>query len=214
MGATLLVELLSEELPPKSLNALSKAFGSALAADLREDGFLTSDSAVTCFATPRRLAVSITDVHEKSPDKDVQFTGPSIKAPPQAVAGFAKKNGVSVDQLIQIDTPKGKVFAYRTKAGGSQLAASLDLKVEEALKRLPVQKMMRWGDGDAQFVRPVHGLVMLHGKRIVPGKVLGLESGNRTRGHRFMGQGELVIPDAAQYPRLAEAFLREVSRPL
>ena len=205
MEATLLVELLTEELPPKSLSALSNALVSALVADLREDGFLTEKSVAKGFATPRRLAVSITHVLEKSPDEHVQLTGPSVKAPPQAISGFAKKNGVSVDELIQVDTPKGKVFAYRTIAAGSYLDTALELKVEDALKRLPVAKTMRWGSGKAQFVRPVHGLVMMHGKRIVPGRVLDLESTNRTEGHRFMGKGALTLSDAAEY----EARLRE-----
>jgi glycyl-tRNA synthetase beta chain len=205
MEATLLIELLTEELPPKSLRALSNALGSALVADLGDEGFLTERSTAKCFATPRRLAVSITHVREKSPDSPVQFIGPSVKAPPQAVSGFAKKNGVSVDELIQIDTPKGRVFAYRTVAAGSYLHPNLDLKVEEALKQLPVAKMMRWGSGEAQFVRPVHGLVMMHGKDPVQGKVLGVESSRRTQGHRFMGKGTITLPDATKY----ETTLRE-----
>src|SRR5512134_3045251 len=119
MARTLLVELLTEELPPRSLGALANAFESALASALREDGFLSGKSAARSFATPRRLAVSITDVHEKSPDRQVELIGPSVKAPPQAVAGFARKNGVSVADLARIDTPKGEVFAYRRIAPGS-----------------------------------------------------------------------------------------------
>ena len=205
MALTLLVELLTEELPPKSLRALANAFSSALVAALKGEGFLSGDSAATAFATPRRLAVSITDVHEKSPDRQLQLTGPSVNAPPQAVAGFAKKNGVSVDDLMKLDTPKGEVFAYRRIAAGSHLAANLALRVEEALKRLPVAKLMRWGSGDAQFVRPVHGLVMMHGRQVVPGRVLDLESTNRTQGHRFMGKGTITLADATKY----ETTLRE-----
>ena len=205
MALTLLVELLTEELPPKSLGALANAFASALVASLKEDGFLSGNSAAKSFATPRRLAVSITDVHEKSPDRQLQLTGPSVNASPQAVAGFAKKNGVSVDDLMKLDTPKGEVFAYRRIAAGSHLAANLALRVEEALKRLPVAKLMRWGSGEAQFVRPVHGLVMMHGRQVVPGRVLGLESTNRTQGHRFMGKGTITLPDATKY----ETTLRE-----
>ena len=92
--------------------------------------------------------------------------------------GFARKCGVAVDGLVQIDTPKGKVFACRKIASGAHLETNLDLKVQEALKRLPVPKMMRWGNNDVQFVRPVHGLVMMHGKHVVPGTVLGLEAAN------------------------------------
>ncbi|HEX2332773.1 MAG TPA: glycine--tRNA ligase subunit beta [Burkholderiales bacterium] len=205
MALTLLVELLTEELPPKSLRALADAFASALVAALREDGFLSGKSVAGSFATPRRLAVSITDVHEKSPDRQLELIGPSVKAPPQAVAGFARKNGVPVADLTRIDTPKGEVFAYRRIAAGSHLATNLALRVEEALKRLPVAKLMRWGSGDAQFVRPAHGLVMMHGRRVVPGRVLGLESTNRTEGHRFMGKGTITLTDAAEY----EARLRE-----
>src|SRR5688572_28213246 len=153
MQAPLLIELLTEELPPKSLLRLQSAFAEALSARLKEDGFLSQASSVRAYSTPRRLAVLISDVLEKSPDKEVQFNGPSVKAPDQAVAGFAKKNGVSVADLIQIETPKGNIFAYRTMASGSLLGTSLDLQVEEALKKLPISKVMRWGEGEAQFVR-------------------------------------------------------------
>ena len=137
--------------------------------------------------------------------------GPSVKVgldkdgkPTPALAGFAKKNGIAVEDLLQIDTPKGKVFACRKTATGSALSATLAGKVEAALKKLPVAKMMRWGDGDAEFVRPVHGLVMLHGQSIVPGTVLGIVSGNTTRGHRFMGESTLTITDAEHYESILE----------
>jgi glycyl-tRNA synthetase beta chain len=196
---SLLVELLTEELPPKSLRALAKAFGDALTVELRQDGFLKSESITRVFATPRRLAVLISHVLERSPDKRVEFTGPPVTAPQQAISGFARKNGVSIEDLIQIDTPKGKIFAYRTMARGSQLSTNLDLKVEEALKKLPISKIMRWGDGDARFARPVHGLVMLHGDRVVPGRVLGLDSGNLTQGHRFLGKSPILLRHADDY---------------
>ena len=125
MALTLLVELLTEELPPRSLAALASAFESELVASLQDDGFLSGKSAARRFATPRRLAVSISDVHDKSPDRQVQLIGPSVKAPPQAVAGFARKNGVSVEDLARIATPKGEAFAYRRLEPGSRLASSL-----------------------------------------------------------------------------------------
>ena len=179
---------------------MAKAFGDGLTTELRQDGFLTGESATRVFATPRRLAVLISHVLEESPDKAIQFNGPPVTAAQQAVSGFAKKNGVSTEDLIQIDTPKGKVFAYRTMARGSKLATNLDLKLDEALKTLPIPKVMRWGAGEAQFVRPVHGLVMLHGRKAVPGTVLGLQSGNRTRGHRFMGT-EVALATADDYEK-------------
>src|SRR5712692_3005633 len=195
----LLVELLTEELPPKSLKTLAKAFGAGLAVELRQDGFLKSESITRVFATPRRLAILISRVLEQSPDKRTEFTGPPVTAPQQAISGFARKSGVSIEDLIQINTPKGKIFAYQAMARGSQLSTNLDLKVEEALKKLPISKIMRWGDGDARFARPVHGLVMLHGDRVVPGRVLGLDSGNLTQGHRFLVKSPILLRHADEY---------------
>ncbi len=121
----LLVELLTEELPPKSLKTLAKAFGDGLAVELRQDGFLKSESVTRVFATPRRLAVLISHVLEQSPDKRVEFTGPPVTAPQQAIAGFARKNGVSIEDLIQIDTPKGKIFSRRSCGGATATRVSL-----------------------------------------------------------------------------------------
>ncbi len=205
MNAPLLVELLTEELPPKSLRALSEAFRDRLLADLAKAQLAGSDAKVRAYATPRRLAVLIPDVANAGQDRETEVSGPSTKAPAQAIEGFARKHGVAAAALQRRTTPKGEVVVARVKAKGQLLDQVLAALVEDALKALPVAKLMRWGDGDAQFVRPVHGLVMLHGKRVVPGKVLGLESGRRTRGHRFMGKGELEIADAAEY----ETKLRE-----
>ncbi|MGQ0509735.1 MAG: glycine--tRNA ligase subunit beta [Betaproteobacteria bacterium] len=201
MEATLLVELLTEELPPKSLRVLSVAFCDALAEDLRQDGFLCDESVVMSFATPRRLAIRISLVRESAPDRAEEHKGPPASAPSAAVEGFARKHGVTVSDLVQIDTAKGKIFACRKVAKGSHLGTSLDSMVEDALRKLPVAKLMRWGSGEAQFVRPVHGLVMLHGAKIVPGTVLGLQSRNATRGHRFMGKGAITIAGADSYER-------------
>ena len=202
MQATLLVELFTEELPPKSLARLSLAFRDTLVADLQKDGFLGADAKSRAFATPRRLAVEVTRVLGAAPDSTREVQGPSVTAPPPAVAGFAKKNGVAVDSLEQKDTPKGKVFVARVTSEGKQLDTSLALKVEEALHKLPIPKLMRWGDGEAQFVRPVHKVMMLHGSRVVPGNVLGLRSGNTTLGHRFMSTGEIVLDQAGNYEAL------------
>lgn len=211
MAETLLVELLTEELPPKALQRLSQAFCSALVEDLRQDNLLTPESAAKPYATPRRLAVSISNVLDKAPDQPIEAPGPSAKAglgadgrPTPALVGFAKKYGVTVDELVQIDTPKGKIFACRKVALGARLETTLDLKVEEALKRLPAPKMMRWGSGEAEFVRPVHGLVMMHGSRIIQGEIWGLKSAKHTLGHRFLSSGAIEIPCADQYEALLE----------
>jgi glycyl-tRNA synthetase beta chain len=206
MQATLLVELLTEELPPKSLQNLSSAFCAALVADLRQGGFLTDASVARAFATPRRLAVSITNVRDRAPDAAIEERGPSLKVgldpqgrPTGALLGFARKHGVDVADLVKAETPKGTVFACRKLAAGSHLETNLALNVGEALKRLPVAKLMRWGDGEAEFVRPVHGLVMLHGERRIAGTVLGASAGATTRGHRFLCEQPVALTHADEY---------------
>lgn len=200
MEATLLVELLTEELPPKSLRMLGEHFASALAADLHKSGF-AAEPVATAFATPRRLAVRLEKVRARSPDVAREVQGPPVTAAPQAVAGFAKKNGLAVEALQKMAGPKGEVYVARVTLAGQALADVLAAKVEAALKSLPIPKVMRWGSGEAQFVRPVHGLVMLHGTQVVPGTVLGLGSTNRTRGHRFMGQSDITLAGADSYER-------------
>ena len=206
MEATLLVELLTEELPPKSLARLSDAFRDTLVAELKQDGFLDKHAGAKAIATPRRLAVLVRNVNDVAPDSEILVKGPSVKAglgadgkPTAALAGFAKKRGVAVEQLIRVSDGKQEVFAHRDRNRGARLETNLDAKVGWALKTLPIPRIMRWGSGDAQFVRPVHGLVMLHGTRVVPGTVLGLESRNRTCGHRFMSEGEIAIDSADEY---------------
>jgi glycyl-tRNA synthetase beta chain len=138
-------------------------------------------------------------VLDKGENRDTEVIGPSAKAPAQAVAGFAKKHGIAVEQLARRETPKGDFFLARIMIKGTALDEALAEIVEQALKDLPIPKMMRWGAGEAQFVRPVHGLVMLHGRRVVPGSVLGLKAGNVTRGHRFMGASEIALRSAEEY---------------
>ncbi len=201
MKASLLIEILTEELPPRSLAKLDQAFAEALCEGLVSSRLLESPTydSQKILATPRRLAVIISQVLDAASDRQIEVTGPSVKAPPEAVAGFAKKHGVDVKALEQRDTPKGKVFVANVTSKGATLDSVLGSIVNAAIKRLPVPKLMRWGAGEAQFVRPVHGLVMLHGRRVVPGKVLGLEAGNITRGHRFMGASEIALRSAEEY---------------
>jgi glycyl-tRNA synthetase beta chain len=209
--ASLLVELLTEELPPKALRSLGYAFADALVASLRADGFASADAAFTVYASPRRLGVLAAGVSARAPDREVLVKGPSVKAgigadgtPTQALAGFAKKVGAPVDRLERIGDGRQEVFAFRSVAAGASLDEALAGKVAAALDKLPIAKVMRWGDFDAEFVRPARGLVMLHGDRVVPGRVLGLESGRVTRGHRFLGKGELRLARADDYERVLE----------
>jgi glycyl-tRNA synthetase beta chain len=209
--APLLVELLTEELPPKALRTLGYAFADALVKDLRADAFAPGDGAFTVYASPRRLGVLVGDVAAKAPDREVLAKGPSVKAglgadgtPTQALAGFARKHGVPVERLERVNDGKQEVFAFRSVAAGAPLADALAPKVAAALKKLPIPKVMRWGALEVEFVRPARGLVMLHGERIVPGNVLGLDSGRVTRGHRFLGTPEIVLARADDYERALE----------
>jgi glycyl-tRNA synthetase beta chain len=203
---SLLVELLTEELPPKALFQLSKAFVNHIHTELLERGLIDEsliddDTTPTAFATPRRIAVLIPGVREYSPDTLREVQGPPVGAPEQAVNGFAKKNSVAVDALEKRKTPKGEVFVARVKSGGIALDSVLAGMVEASLKALPIPKAMRWGSGGAQFVRPVHGLVMMHGSKLIAGAVLGVASSNRTVGHRFLSSKPVAPRHANDYER-------------
>jgi len=154
--------------------------------------------------------VSITRVLAVAADMREKVQGPSVKAPPEAAEGFARKHGVAMEQLLQLDTTKGVVYAVERIVPGARLAEVLAPKVAAALAALPSPKTMRWGEGEARFVRPVHALVMLHGAKVVPGTALGLVAGRRTRGHRFMSKGWIALRDAESY----EAQLREEGKVL
>jgi len=204
--ASLLVELLTEELPPKSLRRLSEAFRDALHEALGALALLTPESRAQAFATPRRLAVRITGVLPRQPDRVLERRGPAVAAgldaagkPTPALLGFARSCGVEPAKLERQAGEKGEYFVYRSKQKGEPLGTHLAAAVESSLKKLPVAKLMRWGAGEAQFVRPVHGLVLLHGAKVISGAVLGVRSGNRTLGHRFLSRGPTAIPSAEKY---------------
>ncbi|HEX6007842.1 MAG TPA: glycine--tRNA ligase subunit beta, partial [Burkholderiales bacterium] len=181
MEASLLVELLTEELPPKSLKTLGTVFGEEVLKGLERRKLRASgESALRIFATPRRLGALITGVLDKAADREQEVSGPSVKAgrdaagkPTAALLGFARKIGIAVEALEERDSPKGRVFVARLQVSGVALDAAIGEILTEAIRKLPIPKVMRWGDRDAEFVRPVHGLVILHGKRVVPGSVLG-----------------------------------------
>jgi len=203
MKETLLVELLTEELPPKSLRALSEAFAEKVRDSLVK-AQLARGPGLAVFATPRRLAFSIPSVEASAAGRATEVTGPSAKAPAVAIEGFARKHGVSPSQLERRSTPKGEVVVARVQVKGAVLDEMLAPAVDDALKALPIPKVMRWGAGEEQFVRPVHGLVMLHGERVVPGSVIGLQSGRQTAGHRFLGAKVIEIRHADEYAKQLE----------
>ncbi|MDP1708453.1 MAG: glycine--tRNA ligase subunit beta [Gammaproteobacteria bacterium] len=221
MQDSLLIELLTEELPPKSLPKLSQAFCERIFEGLREQGFVAADAnyavLVSEFATPRRLGVLVKDVAHTQSERIIERKGPALASafyenekPTPALIGFAKSCGVAIEKLEKQSDKKGEHFVFRATQPGEPLENHLATIVAGVIKKLPVAKLMRWGDSDVQFVRPVHGLIMLHGKKIVAGEVLGLQSGNKTQGHRFLSAGEVEIKSSADYTQLMLAKGRVV----
>ena len=200
----LLVEIGTEELPPKALRALSEAFAAELAAELDTAGL--AHGAPAPYATPRRLAVLVPGVSGTQPDRDVERRGPPLARafdendePTQAALGFARSVGVEVDRLVRIETGDGAWLGHRYPKPGATLAALLPAMVERALARLPVPRRMRWADRDTEFVRPVHWVVLMHGTSVIEAEILGVPSGRATRGHRFHRPGDIVLEDASRY---------------
>ena len=208
MKDSLLIELLTEELPPKALPRLMEAFSRGVYEGLKEKNFLGADADPRPFATPRRLAVLVSHVLDKQADRVIERKGPAVAAglgadgkPTPALAGFARSCGVDVAKLEKRTGEKGEYFVYCAKQKGEPLKTHLGAIIETALKKLPIPKLMRWGAGEAQFVRPVHGVMLLHGNKVVPGTVLGLKSGNKTLGHRFLSKGAVTVRSARDYEK-------------
>ena len=209
--ATLLIELLTEELPPKALEKLANSFADTITDELKKLQFAPADAAANVYASPRRLAVQIPAVAAIQPDQHIVRRGPAVSAgmkdgqPSPALAGFARSCGVDVAALTTVHDGKQDVYAYESTKAGEALPAVLSGIVATALKKLPAPKLMRWADLDLQFVRPVHGLMMLHGEQVIAGEVLGLQSRQLTRGHRFLSAGDVTVANADAYARtLAE----------
>ncbi|SIS40489.1 glycine--tRNA ligase subunit beta [Neptunomonas antarctica] len=192
-----LVELGTEELPPKSLISLSNAFTKGIVEALTKANITFGD--VTSFAAPRRLAVKISGVSIQQPDAEIEKRGPSCKAPQKAIDGFARSCGIESSDLQVLETNKGDYYIYRTTEKGTDTLSLLPAFVQESLNALPIPKRMRWGSSRIEFVRPSKWLVMLFGDEVVPATILGLESGRKTRGHRFHYNHEIELIDASEY---------------
>ncbi|WP_299182285.1 glycine--tRNA ligase subunit beta [uncultured Neptuniibacter sp.] len=197
-----LVELGTEELPPKALKTLSDAFTSGITAGLKEAGVNFGD--VKSYASPRRLAVLISALDDKQADREIEKRGPSVKAPEKAVEGFARSCGVTIDQLEKIDTNKGEYYNFKNTEVGNATSSLLPGLVETSLNKLPIPKRMRWGASRVEFVRPVHWLVMLFGDEVVDCEILGLTSGRKTRGHRFHYNQEIELIAPSEYAERLE----------
>jgi len=202
----LLIEIGTEELPPKALDHLSTAFQSSVKTQLRQADL--AFESIQRFATPRRLALLVTQLDTAQADREVERKGPAVKAAfdqdgnaTKAAEGFARSCGVAVSELEQVDTPKGAWLIFRQNQPGQQTEALVPAMVEQALARLPIPKRMRWGSGDAEFVRPVHWIVMLLGDKTVDCKIMGLKAGRTTHGHRFHHPDPIELASPATYAR-------------
>jgi glycyl-tRNA synthetase beta chain len=203
----LLVELGTEELPPKALPVLEQAFAEGLRARLTQAGL--KFQACESFATPRRLAVLIRRLPVQQPDQTIKRRGPPVSAafdasgtPTRAALGFAQSNSASVDALARERDAKGiEYLSFEGNRSGATTLSLVPALVQQSLDALPIPKRMRWGSGDAQFVRPVHWLVMLFGREVIHGEILGVASGNLSYGHRFMAPAPLRISSPAQYAK-------------
>lgn len=205
-----LFELGTEELPPKSLLTLSLAFRQLVEEALNKAGL--QHSGVEPFASPRRLALRIRKLVVSQPDQTVERRGPAANAafqadgsPSKALEGFLKSAGASVDQLMTLETEKGAWVAVRQVVKGVETREILPDLFRQALAGLPIAKRMRWGDGVAEFVRPVHWVVLLFGDEVVPASIMGVETGRVSRGHRFHCSAPLTLESPDGYLEILES---------
>lgn len=202
-----LVEIGTEELPPKALKTLATSFADNVEAELNQAG-LTFDK-IEWFAAPRRLAVKVLNLATQQPSKEIEKRGPAVSAafdaegkPTKAAEGWARGCGITVDQAERIATDKGEWLVHRAKIEGQPTKNLLNDIVANALAKLPIPKPMRWADKTVQFIRPVHTVTMLLGDELIEDEILGVASARTIRGHRFLGEKEFEIQHADQYPQL------------
>ena len=203
--ATLLIEILTEELPPRALFKLTQVFANTVKDELIKLGLIEEKSVITNYATPRRLALSIPNVFSAQTDQVVERRGPAVAnalvngEPTQALLGFARSCGVPYIELEEGHDGKQAIFIHHYNKPGENLDALLPSVIEMALKKLPSPKTMRWGEGDCQFIRPIHNILLLHGSSPLCARIWERECTNLTMGHRFLSHGPIVIDHADHY---------------
>ncbi|HHF6602548.1 TPA: glycine--tRNA ligase subunit beta [Haemophilus influenzae] len=202
-----LVEIGTEELPPKALKTLATSFADNVEAELNQAGL--SFDKIEWFAAPRRLAVKVLNLATQQPSKEIEKRGPAVSAafdaegkPTKAAEGWARGCGITVEQAERIATDKGEWLVHRAKIKGQPTKNLLNDIVANALAKLPIPKPMRWADKTVQFIRPVHTVTMLLGDELIEGEILGVASARTILGHRFLGEKEFDIQHADQYPQL------------
>ena len=207
MTSDCLIEIGTEELPPRALQSLAQNFASQVEQALTEQGL--APGAVEVFATPRRLAMLLTDVPQQQVEQSIEKRGPALDAafdadgnPSPAALGFAKSCGVDIEKLERRKTDKGSWLYFCTTQAGRKLAELIPELVRTALTNLPIPRRMRWGDCSEEFVRPVKWLVMMIDSEVVEAEIFGLRSGNHSYGHRFHAPQSLEIPSAGDYEKI------------
>ncbi|KPN74157.1 glycine--tRNA ligase subunit beta [Neisseria sp. 74A18] len=205
MTQTLLIELLTEELPPKALNNLGNSLAASIVEGLEKAQLIEGVAQYTAYASPRRLAVQVKNVKAVQADQEVVKKGPAVAnavkdgLPTKALEGFARSCGADIADLKIVHDGKQDVYAYEFTQQGKSLPELLEDILAQAVKKLPIPKVMRWGSSTHTFVRPVHGLIVMHGADTVTASVLGLESQRQTSGHRFLSDGLFDITHADRY---------------
>lgn len=201
---TLLIEIGTEELPPKSLKAFTQAFFDGVKIQL-DDAQLSYDD-INWYATPRRFAVLVDSLQASQADKVVEKRGPAVNVafdadgnPTKAAQGWARSNGITVEQADRYVTDKGEWLLHKATVAGQSVNELIPQIVEKAVAKLPVPKPMRWGSSKTQFIRPVHTVTMLFGDALIEGEILGVKSNNLVTGHRFHHSGLVTLNSADDY---------------
>ena len=201
----LLIEVRTEELPPKNLKLLQDNFVAGIAKGLEKQSLAHSN--VRGFATPRRLAVIVEDLANSQPNQRIERRGPALAAavdeqgnPSKALLGFARSCGVdNINDLEKRESEKGTWFYHNEEKRGDDIGDLIPAIIDQAIKALPIERRMRWGSSRSEFVRPVQSFILLYGDEVIPMKLLDFEAGDKTVGHRFMSEGPVTIDSADTY---------------
>ena len=205
LNKNLLIEVRTEELPPKNLKNLRDNLVAGIKKGLQKQSL--SHSNVIGFATPRRLAVIVEQLADRQPNQNVERRGPALAAaldennePSKALLGFARSCGVeNIDDLEKRTSEKGTWFYFSEEKTGASVGDLIPSIIEQTIKALPIERRMRWGSSRSEFVRPVQSFILLYGNEVIPMNLLDHEAGNKTVGHRFMSEGQVVIKTADSY---------------
>lgn len=204
-----LIEVHTEELPPKALKKISLAFEQGIKNGLSEQGLEYKEA--KSFATPRRIAVLVSHLVDKQKTQSITRKGPALSQaydtdnkPTPAALGFAKSCGVKLSQMATQKTDKGEWLYFESEKPGKEATDLLGDIVKQTLNKLPIAKPMRWGNYDEPFIRPVHSIIMLYGETVIDAEFFGLKAGQQTQGHRFLSKNDLVIGFAGEYESILE----------